>query len=622
MNEQPGTARPARASRCAVYTRKSSEEGLDMAFNSLDAQREAGRDFIKSQRGQGWTAVSTHYDDGGYSGGTTERPGLQKLLADIKAGRIDVVVVYKVDRLSRSLADFARLMQFFDEHGVSFVSVTQQFNTTTSMGRLTLNMLLSFAQFEREVAGERIRDKIAATKRKGVWVCGQPPLGYRLLREGDPDFKPGDRTLRIVEPEAALIRAIFKGYLELGSPIKLAERLNRQGHRTRRWTSSTGKAHGGNPMTPQYLYGVLTNPVYIGRITHKRRRQCAPSGERRSNPASRRREHAEQPGDVWPGLHKPIIDQVTWDRVQALMGGIQRAQRQQWTHTHLLKGKLRTFEGAVMSPSSVQRPSTKRQDQTASDQKRIIYYYVSQKAIKQGYKHCPIKTVNAGHLDDVVRGLVLDHLHGTLEVDIRAFEPSVRDRHIRDIITDVVLAPDSLTLALDRQKLADMPAIITKRVGSKGDAPRNAPAPTAIPTCAFKPKVDDHDGVIRMTVRLQIKRLDGRRFLLGPDGQDLLTTITAEGRPIPREHIVHAIGLAYAWRDELLRTGGRIVDLAHQYGLADGRVHRLLTLTQLKPELLRRALKGELPATVTLDGLIATSANLDWELQAVDYSPA
>ena len=192
--------------RCAVYTRKSSEEGLDMAFNSLDAQREAGLDYIKSQKHQGWTAITTAYDDGGYSGGSTDRPDLQRLLDDIHKGRVDVVVVYKVDRLSRSLADFAQLMQTFDEHNVSFVSVTQQFNTTTSMGRLTLNMLLSFAQFEREVAGERIRDKIAATKRKGVWVCGQPPLGYRLPREGEPDFVLNDRTLRVIEPEAELIR--------------------------------------------------------------------------------------------------------------------------------------------------------------------------------------------------------------------------------------------------------------------------------------------------------------------------------------------------------------------------------------------------------------------------------
>jgi hypothetical protein len=303
-----------------------------------------------------------------------------------------------------------------------------------------------------------------------------------------------------------------------------------------------------------------------------------------------------------------------------MMGGIQRTQREQWTHTHLLKGKLRTFEGAVMSPSSVQRPSTTRRDQTASDQKRIIYYYVSQKAIKQGYKHCPIKTINAGHLDDLVRGLVLDHLNGTLGLDLRAAEPSARDRHIRDAIIGAVLAPESLTVELDQQKLGGIPAIMAAQTGSKADTGGKVQAPPAIPTCAFKPEIEDHDGVTRMTVRLQIKRLDGRRILLGPDGQDLLTTLTPEGRPIPREHIVHAIGLAYAWREELLRTGGRIVDLAHQYGLAEGRVHRLLVLTQLKPELLRRALRGELPATITLDDLIATSANPDWKHQSAGRS--
>jgi len=250
--------------RCAVYTRKSSEEGLEQSFNSLDAQREAGRDYIKSQKHQGWTAVSTHYDDGGYSGGTTQRPALQRLLDDIARGRIDVVVVYKVDRLSRSLADFARLMQTFDEHKVSFVSVTQQFNTTTSMGRLTLNMLLSFAQFEREVTGERIYDKIAATKRKGVWVAGRPPLGYRVSR---PDEAPGDRRLRIVEHEAAIVRAIFAAYLKRSSPLAVARRMNAAGHATRAWKDARGNTRGGNRFNAATVKKILCNPVYVGKIT-------------------------------------------------------------------------------------------------------------------------------------------------------------------------------------------------------------------------------------------------------------------------------------------------------------------------------------------------------------------
>lgn len=376
------SSRPSPSLRCAVYTRKSSEEGLEQAFNSLDAQREAGLDYIKSQRDQGWTAIPTPYDDGGFSGGSTDRPGLQGLLEDIQRGRVDVVLVYKVDRLSRSLADFARLMQVFDDHRVSFVSVTQQFNTTTSMGRLTLNMLLSFAQFEREVSGERIRDKIAATKRRGVWVCGQPPLGYRMPREGDPGFVPGDRTLRVIQEEAELVRSIFAGYLRLGSFVKVAQGLNAAGFTTKRWTSSRGKGHGGRPLTSAFLYRVLTNPIYLGKITHTRGRDNAGGAG---------------PTEVYPGQHEAIIDQATWDAVRARMDTVEDASRTRWTHTHLLKGKIRTFEDHAMSPASVQRPGSKSPGSgDAPDaaggggitQKRRVRYYVSQKAIKHGYASC------------------------------------------------------------------------------------------------------------------------------------------------------------------------------------------------------------------------------------------
>ncbi|QYU68920.1 recombinase family protein [Leptolyngbya sp. 15MV] len=428
--------------RCAVYTRKSSEEGLDMAFNSLDAQREAGLDYIKSQKHQGWTAITTAYDDGGYSGGSTDRPGLQRLLDDIRKGRVDVVVVYKVDRLSRSLADFARLMQTFDEHNVSFVSVTQQFNTTTSMGRLTLNMLLSFAQFEREVAGERIRDKIAATKRKGVWVCGQPPVGYRLPCEGDADFVPGDRTLRVIEPEAELVRAIFNGYLELGSLVDLAARLNAEGHTTKSWTSSRGKIHGGRPLTAAFLYRVLTNPVYIGKIAHTR---------------GRNNKSVSKQTEVHQGHHQPIIDQATWDSVHARMGTIERESRHKWTHTHLLKGKIRTSEGHAMSPGSVQRPVSKRDDcrrVRGDTARRIVRYYVSQKAVKQGFMTCPIKTINAAHIDDLIRGLVLDHLKNHHHANLRDQQPETRDRWIREVVHRVVVATDRITVELIHERIA------------------------------------------------------------------------------------------------------------------------------------------------------------------------
>jgi len=248
--------------RCAVYTRKSSEEGLEQDFNSLHAQREACEAFIKSQQGEGWRLVKTAYDDGGLSGGNMERPALQRLLEDIRHGLIDVVVVYKVDRLTRSLADFAKMVEVFDAQGVSFVAVTQQFNTTTSMGRLTLNVLLSFAQFEREVTGERIRDKIAASKRKGIWMGGYPAIGYDVR----------DRRLVVNQAEAATVRQIYQRYLKLGSVRKLKRALDREGVVSKIRVSRKGIRSGGGSFSRGALYELLSNPIYIGEIRHRKER--------------------------------------------------------------------------------------------------------------------------------------------------------------------------------------------------------------------------------------------------------------------------------------------------------------------------------------------------------------
>src|SRR3984957_4015739 len=245
--------------RCAIYTRKSSEEGLEQSFNSLDAQRESSEAFILSQRQEGWHVVPTRYDDGGYSGGTMERPALKRLLADVEAHKVNVIVVYKVDRLTRSLADFAKIVEALDARGVSFVSVTQQFNTTTSMGRLTLNVLLSFAQFEREVTGERIRDKIAASKKKGMWMGGPVPLGYDLK----------ERKLIPHPKESALVRNIFTLYLKLGCVRKLVAELKRENVKTKAWMTKSGVRVGGASFAKGHLYFLLRNRLYIGEIRHR-----------------------------------------------------------------------------------------------------------------------------------------------------------------------------------------------------------------------------------------------------------------------------------------------------------------------------------------------------------------
>jgi site-specific DNA recombinase len=332
--------------RCAVYTRKSSEEGLEQEFNSLHAQREACEAYIASQRSEGWVLVRDQYDDGGVSGGTLERPGLKRLMADIDDGLVDVVVVYKIDRLSRSLADFAKLVEVFDRNAVTFVSVTQSFNTTTSMGRLTLNILLSFAQFEREVTAERIRDKVAASRKKGMWMGGVPPYGYRVE----------NRKLLIDQDAAEHVRWIFARFLEIGSCTILAQEVDAKGLRTSR----------GNRIDKKYLYRMLSNRAYIGEAVHK--------------------------GTSYPGEHAAIIDRDVWDKVHLMLtvsprarGASTRAQT-----PALLKGLIFGPDGAAFSPTHTRKHG------------RLYRYYVSQSVLKFGKGACPIGRVPAGDLETAV----------------------------------------------------------------------------------------------------------------------------------------------------------------------------------------------------------------------------
>ena len=306
---------------CSIYTRKSSEEGLEQGFNSLDAQREACAAFILSQKATGWVALPDAYDDGGFSGGNVERPGLQRLLADIAAKRVRVVVVYKVDRLTRSLADFAKMVELFDAQGVSFVSVTQQFNTTSSMGRLTLNVLLSFAQFEREVTGERIRDKISASKRKGMWMGGMAPIGY----------VPNERTLAIDELQAERVREIYRLYLELDCVRLVQKEVARRNWATPLRMTKREDAYGGRPFSRGHLYRILSNPVYAGQIVHK--------------------------DDVFAGNHPAVIEPALWDAVQARLTANRQGHR---VRAHaatpsLLAGLVFDDQGHRLTPSHAKK---------------------------------------------------------------------------------------------------------------------------------------------------------------------------------------------------------------------------------------------------------------------------
>ncbi|MDI3470329.1 MAG: recombinase family protein [Pseudolabrys sp.] len=425
--------------RCAVYTRKSSEEGLEQEFNSLDAQREACEAYIASQKPEGWVLVPDHYDDGGISGATLERPGLQRLLADIEAHRVDVVVVYKIDRLSRALMDFAKLVEVFGRNNVTFVSVTQSFNTTTSMGRLTLNILLSFAQFEREVIGERIRDKFRASRSRGMWMGGHPPLGYDVR----------DRKLVLNEREAATVRMIFERFVRVGSATTLARSLAAEGVLTKR----------GRPIDRGYLYILLNNRTYIGEATHK--------------------------GTAYPGEHRAIIPRELWDKVHAIL---QESPRKRAANTRgqntpaLLKGLLFGPGGRAFTPAYTRRGS------------RLYRYYVSTGVIKRGPDACTIRRVSAAEVEAAVINQVRALLrtpeiivrtwkearrqdNNIAEGDVRKalvefdalwdeFFPAEQARLIQLLVDRVDVMPDGITIRLRTEGLASVAADLQQKAAA------------------------------------------------------------------------------------------------------------------------------------------------------------
>ncbi|MBU2652551.1 MAG: recombinase family protein, partial [Bacteroidetes bacterium] len=354
MSEHDKTERPI---RCAIYCRKSSEEGLDSEFNSLDAQREAGENYIASQKAERWVCLPERYEDGGFSGGNLERPALKKLLVDIRAGKIDIVLVYKIDRLSRSLLDFAELIDTFDKHNVTFVSVTQQFSTTTSMGRLTLNILLSFAQFEREIIGERIRDKIAMQKQRGMQTGGTPVLGYNLV----------DGKLVINKDEAETVKSIFSRFIELESTTKLAQELRAQGITSKAWTTAKGKTRQGTPINKSHIYRMLNNPKYLGKVEHKEK--------------------------LYNGEHPALIDQETWDAVHAILerNTRTRATETRFTTPAMLKGIIRCGHcGCSMRPGWTKKNGRKYR------------YYVCINMDKHPKDVCPVRRISAAEAEDAV----------------------------------------------------------------------------------------------------------------------------------------------------------------------------------------------------------------------------
>jgi DNA invertase Pin-like site-specific DNA recombinase len=559
-----GTRRNARV-RCAIYTRKSSEEGLDQEFNSLQAQREACEAFITSQRHEGWVCLRPGYDDGGFSGATIDRPALQRLLADITAGRVDIVVVYKIDRLTRSLADFAKIVEILDARSASFVSVTQQFNTTTSMGRLTLNVLLSFAQFEREVIGERIRDKIAASKKKGMWMGGVLPLGYRVQ----------ERKLVVIDREAEIVRAIFHRYAELGSVRLLKAELEARGINSKSWTSAAGRVIGGKPFSRGALYLLLRNRTYRGEIIHK--------------------------GQSYPGEHTPIIDQPLWDAVQAELAG-NAAERHSGTHTHqpsLLAGILFDRESNRMTPSYAVKHTRYR-------------YYVSRPLITQDQRESATALrIPAGEIEHLVTSRVRQWLldPGGIYQATQLPDPSAQHRLIAragEIGKSWAKLPGTrqrafLATLIDRIDVGADQIDIHLR-------PTRLAALLDVAATPLPSMTDDETQTLSVPIRL---RRAGREITMRIDGTDPFGAAKSDAR------LVKLLIKARRFNAALVSSDGVLfAALANQQEVSPSYFTRLVRLSYLAPDITEAILDGRQPRDLTADKLLGHSRlPLGWHEQ-------
>jgi len=545
------SAKAPKRVRCAVYTRVSTESGLDQEFNSLDAQYEAAEAYIRSQAHAGWTLIRTRYDDGGYSGGSTERPALQRLLADVRARKADVIVVYKVDRLTRSLADFAKLVELFDAHGVSFVSVTQHFNTTTSMGRLTLNVLLSFAQFEREVTSERIRDKIAASKRKGLWVGGPVPLGYESR----------DKKLVINEEEAERVRTIFRAYLELGSIGQLLPELRRQKIVTKVRRLRDGRAVGGIPFTRGPLAHLLRNRLYIGEIAYR--------------------------GEVWPGEQPPVLDRELFEAVQ-------RRLAEQRNDYHSLKqksealliGKIFDDRGNRMTPSHARKGGLKYR------------YYVSA-ALTQGQPELAgsVSRVAAIEIEQLVSDAVRQH--------VSEGSSDSPGQLIADYVARIDIGAAQITITLNGSE-CPLESDSHIPIGTDPDA-------TSAEGAAHDGGSAGESGnpiVISVPWRKHAAKRHREIIMPQTPGPSDVRPIRAD----TRAKLVAAIARGRLWLSQI-QSGAvsGVEEIAERVNCSKRHVNMTISLTFLAPDLVRAAVEGRLPDGIGVARLFDPPT--EWERQ-------
>ena len=563
--------------RCAIYTRKSSDDGLEQEFNSLDAQREACEAYVTSQRHAGWLALPDMYDDGGLSGGTIERPALQRLLSDIKAGKVQIIVVYKVDRLTRSLADFAKIVDILDAHNASFVSVTQQFNTTTSMGRLTLNMLLSFAQFEREIAGERIRDKIAASKAKGMWMGGNVPLGYDVR----------ERKLVVNEAEASTVRMIFQRYAELGSVALLRAELERAGIVSKRREGAGGELSGGKRFSRGALYLMLQNRLYRGEVAHK--------------------------DNIYPGQHEAIIESELWQTVQDRLaaGRHERSMAVGAEAPSLLAGLIFDSDGARLSPTHAVKKG-----------KRYRYYVSTALITGARSEHPKGWRIPAGDIE----GLVLDRLRALFASGAEVSEavaPLGLDAATQGAMLDrsAKLAERWTTLA--SLELRELVQSLVRQI-QIGDAQisvwlnRTAIVSSVMPDAAPVP-IDCMPAVepLVLSITASLRRAGkGVRLVIGNGAAKAID-----------DGLASLIARAIASRNMFLTGRDDSIDaMASRLGVRRDYLAVLVRLSYLSPEIVRAILVGQQPVELTPARLVVLSRNLphDWQEQRqfLGFAPA
>lgn len=540
--------------RCAIYTRKSSEEGLEQDFNSLDAQREACEAYIRSQASEGWSLIDRTYDDGGISGGTMRRPALQRLLADIRSGRIDIVIVYKVDRLTRSLLDFARLVEAFDKAKVSFVSVTQSFNTTSSMGRLTLNMLLSFAQFEREVTAERIRDKIAASKAKGMWMGGISPLGY----------EPDGRSLKIVEPHALMIRNLFQRYLDLGNVRLLFEKLEEERVRTPVRILSTGKRIGGAPFTRGQIYKILSNPIYVGMIHH---------GEKAYN-----------------GQHRAIIDQEIWNAVQAKLGENRQGEQRAKTirSPSVLAGKVFDDKGEPLVASH------------ACKGKVRYRYYVS-----RTLQHASAGTDDGWRIPaHELEGAVGERIAQALDQPL-----ALIDQLGTDLTSNTLASLDAnaneLALQIRKARISSIRPLVDRVVVSTGELTITLNAKQALASLGIEGS--ERVPNLQLTSNVHLKRTGLAVQLVQSDGR-------GSNRQVD-ETLVKLINRAQSWWEELCSSGKTVAQFARERKVSTSYVARTMRLAFLSPRIVEAIANGTQPALLTADRFRRSDLPASWSEQ-------